>query len=39
MHHAQVLDPGFSTNYTERILYATYDVTDMLAEKGAVTKS
>ena len=27
-----VLDPGFSTNVTERILYAVYDVTDMIAD-------
>ena len=26
-----VLDPGFSTNYTERILYATHDVTAAVA--------
>ena len=25
-----VLDPGFSTNFTERLLYSTYDVTSML---------
>ena len=25
-----VLDPGFSTNFTERLLYSTYDVTEML---------
>lgn len=28
-----VLDPGFSTNYTERILYSTYDVTAALAKR------
>ena len=32
------LDPGFSTNYTERILYSTWDVTHMLnqGEKSVV---
>lgn len=31
------LDPGFSTNYTERVLYATYDVTaQVAASKGKV---
>ena len=33
-----VLDPGFSTNFTERILYSTWDVTHMLnkGEKSVV---
>ena len=29
-----VLDPGFSTNYTERILYATYDISNQTLHKG-----
>ena len=31
-----VLDPGFSTNVTERILYATHDLTPMLPPAGAI---
>ena len=30
-----VMDPGFSTNYTERILYATWDVTAQLSAGGS----
>ena len=30
-----VLDPGFSTNYTERILYSTFDVTAALKATNA----
>ena len=31
-----VLDPGFSTNVTERLLYATYDVSDAIVGAGSV---
>jgi alpha-L-rhamnosidase len=31
-----VLDPGFATNYTERHLYATYDVTAQLGKSQTV---
>ena len=27
-----MLDPGFSTNFTERLLYSTYDVTAVVSE-------
>lgn len=34
-----VLDPGFSTNFTERLLYSTFDVTSQVANQTALVLS